>query len=163
MKVLEKEPLAQFTTLRIGGIANRICFPSGLNELVLLMNELILGNEPWSILGGGSNTLISSSGLPGTVICTTGLNNIQQIGPDLLVCEAGVRLPRLSAYASKLSLSGMEFYEGIPGTVGGAVVMNAGAHGSSTSQILEAVTILNIKEQKIETLTFKDISFGYRY
>ncbi len=162
MKTLEKTEVGQFTTMKIGGIADEICFPSTTEELVELMNKLISTNEPWSLIGGGSNILVSSHDIPGTVICTTGLNWIEKIGPDLLTAGAGVRLPRLSAYASKLSLSGMEFYEGIPGTVGGAIVMNAGAHGSCTSQILETVTVLNIKKWKIEVLTPKDIVFGYR-
>lgn len=162
MKTLEKTEVGQFTTMKIGGVADRICFPSTTEELVDLMDKLMSKNEPWSLIGGGSNILVSSHDIPGTVICTTGLNWIEKIGPDLLTAGAGVRLPRLSAYASKLSLSGMEFYEGIPGTVGGAIVMNAGAHGSSTSQILETVTVLNMKKWKIEVLVPKDIVFGYR-
>ena len=162
MKTLEKTEVGQFTTMKIGGIADKICFPSTIDELTNLIDQLMSKNEPWSLLGGGSNVLVSSHDIPGTVICTTGLNWIEQIGPDLLTAGAGVRLPRLSAYASKLSLSGMEFYEGIPGTVGGAVVMNAGAHGSSTSHILETVTVLDLKKWKVEILTPKDIVFGYR-
>ena len=162
MKVIEKAELAQFTTMKVGGVADRICFPNTTEDLIDLINSIISQNEPWSLIGGGSNVLVSSQDIPGTVISTTALNWIEQIGPDLLTVGAGVRLPRLSAYASKLNLSGMEFYEGIPGTVGGAVVMNAGAHGSSTSQILETVTILNLKTWKVETLTPKDIKFGYR-
>lgn len=162
MKVLEKSNLSQFTTIKIGGRADKICFPTSTNELVEYIDALDAANEPWSILGGGSNILISSYDIPGSVICTTSLNTIETLGPDLISAGSGVRLPRLSAYAAKLSLSGMEFYEGIPGTVGGAVIMNAGAHGSSTSQIIEAVTIYNVKKRKIEVLTPKDIQFGYR-
>ena len=162
MKTLEKTELAQFTTMKIGGVAERICFPTTTNELIDLMSSLIFKNKPWSLLGGGSNVLVSSYEIPGTVICTTGLNWIEQLGPDLLTAGAGVRLPRLSAYAAKLSLSGMEFFEGIPGTVGGAVVMNAGAHGHSTNQILETITVLNLRNSSLEILTPKDIKFGYR-
>lgn len=162
MKTLEKTDLAQFTTMKVGGVADKICFPNTTEQLVQLMDRVFSKNEPWSLLGGGSNVLVSSHDIPGTVICTTGLNWIEQIGPDLLVAGAGVRLPRLSAYAYKLGLSGMEWYEGIPGTVGGAVVMNAGAHGSSTNQILETVTVLNLKTWKIEVLGPQDINFGYR-
>lgn len=162
MKVVEKAELSQFTTIKIGGRAEKICFPSSIEELVELLDKIISKDEPWSILGGGSNVLISSHDVPGTVICTTGLNWIERLGPDLLFTGAGVRLPRLSAYAAKLSLSGMEFYEGIPGTVGGAIVMNAGAHSSSTNQILETAIVLDIKNWKLETLTPTDIKFGYR-
>ena len=162
MKTLEKTEIAPLTTMRVGGIAERICFPNTTEELIDLMDKVLSKNEPWSLIGGGSNILVSSHDIPGTVICTTGLNWIEQPGPDILLAGAGVRLPRLSAYAAKLSLSGMEFYEGIPGTVGGAVVMNAGAHGHSTSQVLETVTILNMENWKVEVLTPKDIQFGYR-
>src|SRR3989338_3320650 len=151
MKVLEKTELAQFTTMKIGGIADRICFPT-TDELLQVMDTVMSKSEAWSLLGGGSNVLVSSSDIPGTVICTTGLNWIEQPGPDVIVAGSGVRLPRLSAYASKLSLSGMEFFEGIPGTVGGAIIMNAGAHGHSTNQILETVTVLNLNSWKIEVL-----------
>lgn len=162
MKTLEKTELAQFTTMKVGGVAEKICFPSNAEELVFLMDKIKYTHEPWSLIGGGSNVLVSSNDIPGTVISTTALNSIEQIGPDLIVAGAGVRLPRLSAYAAKTGLSGMEFYEGIPGTVGGAVVMNAGAHGSSTNQILETVTVLNLKELRLEVFTPKDINFGYR-
>ncbi len=162
MKTLEKTEVGQFTTMKIGGVADKLCFPSSTDELVDLMDSLMSKSEPWSLVGGGSNVLVSSCDIPGTVICTTGMNWIEQQGPDLLMAGAGVRLPRLSAYAAKLSLSGMEFFEGIPGTVGGAVIMNAGAHGHCTSQILETVTVLNLKKWKIEILVPKDIIFGYR-
>ena len=162
MKTLENIDLAQFTTIKIGGRASKLCLPSSIDEMMELMDRLISKSEPWSILGGGSNILVSSHDIPGTVICTTALNWIEKLGPDLISAGAGVRLPRLSAYAAKLGLSGMEFFEGIPGTVGGGVVMNAGAHGSSTSQILETVTVLDLKKGIIENLTPTDIQFGYR-
>ena len=163
MKILENVELSELTTMKVGGLATKVCFPTSTDELVDFMDKVMSKNEPWSLLGGGSNILVSSSDVPGTVICTTGLNWIEKLGPDLLLAGSGVRLPRLSAYAAKLGFSGMEFFEGIPGTVGGGVVMNAGAHGSCTSQILETVTILNLKSWKLEVLTPKDIKFGYRY
>ena len=163
MKILEKKEIAALTTMKVGGVADKICFPTTTDELTQLMDSVMSKNEPWSLIGGGSNILVSSEDIPGTVICTTGLNWIETLGPDLILAGSGVRLPRLSAYAAKLGLSGMEFFEGIPGTVGGAVVMNAGAHGSSTSQILETITVLNLKKGKLEILTPKDIKFGYRF
>ena len=162
MKTLEKSKIAQFTTMKVGGIAEKICIPSTTDELVQLMTEVSLKNNPWSLIGGGSNVLVSSHDIPGIVIVTTALNWIEQVGPDLLIAGAGVRLPRLSAYACKLGLSGMEFFEGIPGTVGGAIVMNAGAHGCSTNQVLETVTVFNTKKSHLYTLTPTDIQFGYR-
>ena len=72
MKTLEKAELGQFTTMKIGGIADKICFPSTTDELVDLMDKLMSKNEPWSLVGGGSNILVSSHDIPGTVICTTG-------------------------------------------------------------------------------------------
>ncbi|MBI2996070.1 MAG: UDP-N-acetylmuramate dehydrogenase [Candidatus Melainabacteria bacterium] len=162
MKTLENIELSNFTTMKVGGVVKRICFPTTTHELIEFINSLFNNNEPWILLGAGSNVLASSLDIPATVICTTGLNFIEKLGTDLILCGAGTRLPRLAAYAAKLGLSGMEFFEGIPGSVGGAVVMNAGAHGFSTNQILETVTILNLKNWKIEILTPKDIKFGYR-
>ena len=163
MKILENAELSELTTMKIGGRADKICFPTTTDELVNAMDQVMSKNERWSLIGGGSNVLVSSDEVPGTVICTTGLNWIEKLGTDLLLAGSGVRLPRLSAYAAKLGLSGMEFFEGIPGTVGGAVVMNAGAHGHCTSQILETATILNLKTWKLESLAPKDIQFGYRF
>lgn len=162
MEILHKTELSQFTTFRVGGIAEKVCLPSSINELLEALDNSMSKNEAWSIVGGGSNLLVSSDKIPGNVICTTGINSIELIGPDLIEAGAGARLPRLSANAAKLNLSGMEFFEGIPGTVGGAVVMNAGAHGSWTNQILVSVNILDLADGKIKTLTPKDINFGYR-
>lgn len=163
MKILEKAEISELTTLKIGGVADKICFPTTTEEIVDVMDMVMSKEQPWSIIGGGSNILVSSNEFPGTVICTIGLNWIEKLGTDLLLAGAGVRLPRLSAYASKLGLSGMEFFEGIPGTVGGAIVMNAGAHGHCTSQILETAVVLNLKKGNLELLTPKDLGFGYRF
>ena len=124
-------PLARHTTLRIGGEANRLCHPHTKDELVELVDQCNSKGEPWFILGGGSNLLISSEGFKGTVIRTTNLLEITNPEPGILVASAGARLPHIAKFAASLGLSGLEFAVGIPGTVGGGVIMNCGAHGSS--------------------------------
>jgi UDP-N-acetylmuramate dehydrogenase len=156
------EPLARFTTLRIGGQAERLYQPKSTEEFVSLMNRLNRSNEAWYILGGGSNLLVSSAGVKGNVIRTAQMTAFKQVGPNILDAAAGVRLPHLAKQAALLNLSGLEFSVGIPGTIGGAVVMNAGAHGSCIAEIIESVTIFDIKTNKLVTLNTNELTFTYR-
>lgn len=163
MQESAKVPLARFTTLKIGGDADRLCIPANEEELVGLLDKLKANSEPWHVLGGGSNLLISSKGVLGTVVRVTQI--AQMRNPELGVIEAGtgVRLPHLARYAASLGLSGLEFAVGIPGVVGGGVVMNAGAHGSCIANVLESVTIFDTKSWNIITLKNADLAFGYRF
>lgn len=162
LKLESKISLSRFTTLKIGGAAQNFCEPTSIDELSECLNNLASSQEPFFILGGGSNLLISSEGFNGTVIRTTKLTNITLEGDDCIIAQAGVRLPHLSRYAANANLSGLEFSCGIPGTVGGAVVMNAGAHGSSMSNLIESVTIFDTKDGKIKTLSASELDFKYR-
>ncbi len=156
------EPLARYTTLRIGGEADHLFQPHNVEELVSLVTRLEQKDEPWYVLGGGSNLLISSAGVKGNVIRTAQMTEIKQITADTIDALAGVRLPHLAKHAAGLSLSGLEFSVGIPGTIGGAVVMNAGAHSSCMADIVESVIIFDSKENKLITLNRKELSFTYR-
>jgi|SRR5579883_3244425 len=155
-------PIARYTTLKIGGDAKRLCQPHSKDELIELVGDLNKRSEPWFVLGGGSNLLVSSQGFAGTVIRTTNLIEINNPEPDLLEAAAGARLPHLAKYAAGMGLSGLEFAVGIPGTVGGAVIMNAGAHGSCIANILESACILDAQTGSIETLSKSDLEFQYR-
>ncbi len=155
-------PLARFTTLKIGGEANRLCQPHTKDELVELVDGLNAKGEPWFILGGGSNLLVSSAGFRGTVIRTTNLLEITNPEPGILVASAGARLPHIAKFAASLGLSGLEFAVGIPGTVGGGVIMNCGAHGSSMSNIFESALVFDTTTNELLTLNKDDIAFEYR-
>ncbi len=156
------EPLARYTTLRIGGEADYLFQPHSVEELVSLVKRLEQKDEPWYILGGGSNLLISSAGVKGNVIRTAQMTEVKQVAPDTIEALAGVRLPHLARQAGSLNLSGLEFSVGIPGTVGGAIVMNAGAHGSCMADIVESAVVFDCKENKLLTFSKEDLSFTYR-
>ena len=157
-----KAPLARFSTIKIGGEADRLCQPTNSDELVKLVNKLNDKGDPWSIVGGGSNLLISSKGVTGTVIRTAYLKDIKTKEKDVIEADAGTRLPHLAKYAAQLGLSGLEFAVGIPGTVGGAVIMNAGAHGSCIANILESALIYDSEKDNLETVAAEDLGFVYR-
>lgn len=155
-------PLARYTTLKIGGDATRLCQPQSIEELVELVQGLNAKGEPWFILGGGSNLLISSQGFKGTVVRTTNLVEIKNPEPGVLEAAAGARLPHLAKFAAGIGLAGLEFAVGIPGTVGGGVIMNAGAHGSNMAAILENAQILDTEKGELKTMTREELGFQYR-
>ncbi|MBX9724834.1 MAG: UDP-N-acetylmuramate dehydrogenase, partial [Candidatus Obscuribacterales bacterium] len=152
----------RFSTMKVGGEAKRLCQPQSAEELAELIYRLKRSGEPWHILGGGSNTLVSSEGVDGAVIRMTQMTKLSTPEPDILVADAGTRLPHLAKYAAGLGLSGLEFAVGIPGTVGGAVVMNAGAHGSCMANIVESVTFLDVQSGELRMASNEEIKFVYR-
>lgn len=162
MEEASNAPLWRYTTMKVGGDAQRLCQPQSASELVELIDRLRKNDEPWYILGGGSNTLISSEGVKGTVIRMTQMTKLSTPEPDVLEADAGARLPHLAKYAAGLGLSGLEFAVGIPGTVGGAVVMNAGAHGSCMANVVESVDVLDCLTGEVKTLSNAELNFVYR-
>ncbi len=162
MDVLTGESLARYTTLKIGGQATKFCQPGSTEELLELLSKLKKQGEPWFIIGGGSNMLISSEGVEGTVIRTAQMTKVTQLDADTLEAGAGARLPHLARQAAALGLAGFEFAVGIPGTVGGGVIMNAGAHGSCVADLVESVTIYDTVSEKLCTLSNNELEFQYR-
>jgi UDP-N-acetylmuramate dehydrogenase len=155
-------PLARFTTLKIGGPADRLCLPYNVDELTKLLDELKKSEKPWHVLGGGSNLLISSTGVPGTVIRLTQMAHMNNPETDVIEAGTGTRLPHLARYAATQGLSGLEFMVGIPGTVGGGVVMNAGAHGGCFAEVLESATVFDIEKWDLVTYSREQLGFEYR-
>lgn len=155
-------PLARFTTLKIGGEAKRLIQPTTVAELASIVDELAKNNEQWFVLGGGSNLLVSSQGFAGTVVRTTQITAVERLESNLIEAGAGSRLPHLARHAAQWGLCGLEFAAGIPGTVGGGVIMNAGAHGSSMSEIVEEVSVYDSTVNKVITLTKDELGFQYR-
>ncbi|MCC7528044.1 MAG: UDP-N-acetylmuramate dehydrogenase [Candidatus Melainabacteria bacterium] len=155
-------PLARFTTLKIGGVAKRLIQPTTVAELAAIVDELSKNNEKWFVLGGGSNLLVSSKGFAGTVVRTTQITAVERLESNLIEAGAGSRLPHLARHAAQWGLCGLEFAAGIPGTVGGGVIMNAGAHGSSMSEIVEEVSVYDSTINKVINLAKDELGFQYR-
>ena len=129
--LLENQPLAPLTTWKIGGAAQYLAVPAGLEDVYRLMALAYDRGWPLWFLGRGSNILIDDAGLPGiTLHLARSLQNLERRG-DTLRAGAGVSLPRLARAAADLGFAGFEFLAGIPGTVGAAVRLNAGAHGAA--------------------------------
>lgn len=155
------EPVAPYTSLKVGGPAEAMVFPRSSAEVVLLMERIGQHRLPYFILGGGSNLIVRDGGIPGVVVHLKHLSRIAFQEPDTLLADAGVSYPKLSTEAMAKGLSGLEFAAGIPGTVGGAIAMNAGIPGEETASVLSSVTLVD-EEARVKTLPKEAIQFGYR-
>lgn len=146
--VRQNEPLGKRTTLRVGGCAEVYVEPSSEEELSRLVQTCNEERVPFVLLGRGSNLLIRDGGLPGVAVCLAHphFSTIEVTGCDLR-CGAGARLKSVSAKARALSLGGLEFLEGIPGSVGGALRMNAGAMGRTTFEFVTQVRSMDASGQ----------------
>ncbi len=154
------EPMSRHTTFKIGGDADILVKVKSICELKCIISLAKEFDVPYFILGKGSNILVSDKGIEGLVISLDGINEIK-INSDTIVCGAGVSLRTLCLAAQKASLSGLEFAYGIPGTVGGALYMNAGAYGGEMSQVVISATALDNQGNEIE-FSLADMRLGYR-
>ncbi len=142
-KVIREDVLlSDMTTFKIGGRAKLTLFPKSESELVSSIRLARERGDDLFVLGGGSNVLASSAGYNGVVLSTAKLSRIE-IEDDQICAECGARLTALSALAENSGLSGLEFGSGIPGSLGGAIVMNAGAYGQSIGEIVSSVKIFD--------------------
>ncbi len=155
------EPLARYTSWRVGGPAQRLYRPADAQDLALLLSGLD-SDEPLFWLGLGSNLLISDAGLPGTVIHTQGcLGGISQLPDNGIRTEAGASCAKVARFASRQGLVGAEFLAGIPGTLGGALAMNAGAWGGETWPLVRRVRTID-RQGQIRERDQAEFSYGYR-
>lgn len=155
------EPMSRHTTFRVGGPADYFLTP-GEAELVPVIKLLKEEQIPLQIIGNGSNLLVGDKGIRGAVVeIGTRLNGVSVEGTHL-VAHAGVSLARAAQEAARAHLSGLEFASGIPGTVGGAVVMNAGAYGGEMKDVVEQVQIL-CGNGELKTLGGEEMEFSYRH
>ncbi|MCP9808097.1 UDP-N-acetylmuramate dehydrogenase [Cyanobium sp. HWJ4-Hawea] len=156
--------LDAFTTWKVGGEAQWFGEPATGAELWALVRWAQLQKLPLHCIGAGSNLLIADGGLGGLTLCHRRLQGSQLDGSSGLVeAEAGEPIPTLARKAARAGLSGLEWAVGIPGTVGGAVVMNAGAQGGCTAEWLHSVTLLNpLQPEKPIELLAAELAFGYR-
>ncbi len=165
--LLVDEPLKKYTSFKIGGPADLLALPKDKNELIRLITAAGYIDLPISIFGGGTNLLVTDKGVRGLVIFTRQLKSgirlkHQNQKEALVVADAGERMASVCRFALNQGLSGIEFAAGIPGTLGGAVMMNAGTPNGQLSDIVTSIETLNKKTLAIETLKKQNIKFSYR-
>ena len=156
------EPMARHVSWRAGGAAARAAWPVDLDDCAVLLSELPAG-EPLLMTGLGSNLLVRDGGFNGTVVFTHGaLKQVELQHSGLLYAEAGVASPKVARFAATHALAGAEFLAGIPGTIGGALAMNAGCYGGETWNHVERVLMINRQGRKI-VRDRGDFEIGYRH
>jgi len=158
----EHESLAKYTTWKIGGPADVVVYPKTEEELQIVVSSLYETQTPWFVIGKGSNLLVQDSGYQGVIIKLSKDFDAFEVQGDTVIAKGGCSLVKLSLLVSKQGLSGLEFIGGVPGTVGGAVCMNAGAHGSDISAILTQARVMN-EMGEIITYTNEELQFSYRH
>ena len=163
LQLMENEPMAGHCSFRIGGPARALAVPqdiSGLTQVCYLLKKHQLA--PY-ILGNGTNILFPDEGLKDLfLISTEKLDKIFLLPDGAVYAEAGVSLARLAAFAQENGLGGLEFAGGIPGTVGGGCIMNAGAYGGELKDVVESVVFLYVPDQGLYEIANADCGFGYR-
>ena len=160
-KLLENEPLSRYTTYRIGGPARYLLNPAEVEDVEKALQFAQDKGVPWLVLGLGSNVLVKDGGFSGLVIrLGKGLDKFEMKGATGIV-GAGMPTPLLARRTAEAGFAGVERFIGIPGTVGGGVYMNAGAHGAEFAEVVTEITVMDAKG-KLKQLTRKQIPFKYR-
>ncbi|WP_342400357.1 UDP-N-acetylmuramate dehydrogenase [Weizmannia sp. FSL W8-0676] len=159
-EILEDEPLSKYTFTKTGGKADILIFPETYEEVQKTVRFASLNGVPYTILGNGSNLIIKDGGIRGIVLILTKLAKISHAGNDI-TAQCGAAIIDVSRYALKQNLTGLEFACGIPGSVGGALYMNAGAYGGEIKDVLKSALVLT-KTGKMKRLEKSDLSFQYR-
>lgn len=162
MRLLEMEPLKNHTTFRIGGAARYYAVPENADEIKETIQFAKEKNLPYLTIGRGSNILFPDDGYPGVVIeIGSGMEKIEILEKGRVRAQAGVALSTLASIVARQSLTGFEFAGGIPGTLGGAVTMNAGAYGGEIKDCIETATVMN-DAGEIRVLSKEELELGYR-
>ena len=159
--ILIDEPMSRHTTFRVGGPADFFVTPKVKEEVRDVIRICKEAGMPYYIIGNGSNLLVSDAGYRGVIVQIYKEMNEVKVEGDLVKAQAGALLSGIAAKALGAELSGFEFASGIPGTIGGACVMNAGAYGGEMKDVLESVTVLT-GEGKIIELGRNELELGYR-
>ncbi|MBQ1801703.1 MAG: UDP-N-acetylmuramate dehydrogenase [Lachnobacterium sp.] len=155
------EPMKKHTTFRVGGDAEIFVSPSAkeVKKIIEVCNEL---EVPYHVVGNGSNLLVSDQGLNGVVISVRKNAEYIKLNGDVIIAGAGSSLAKVANFAAKEGLGGLEFAAGIPGTIGGAIVMNAGAFGGEIKDVLVSAKVCT-KEGKILEIEAQDLELSYRH
>lgn len=158
--IKENEALANYTYTETGGPADLLFFPQSLAEVEAVIDWTAQKDYPLTILGNASNLIVRDGGIRGVTVILTELNQMQ-VKDQHIIVEAGAAIIDLSELAYESSLTGLEFACGIPGSVGGAVYMNAGAYGGEVKDVIETVTVLT-RTGEIKELSNEEMHFKYR-
>lgn len=162
LELRENEPLKNHTSFRIGGPADVMLLPKTAQELAALYKSLLKMDVRPFVMGNGSNLLFADEGYRGVVIKTSGMNGVSLAGESTVRAESGALLSQTAVFARKNSLAGMEFAHGIPGSVGGAIMMNAGAYGGEMKDITVKTVYLDAAGE-LREVTGGEHDFSYRH
>ncbi len=169
IEILYDEPMSKHTTFKVGGNAAVFFAPHTIEELEQLATCLKENSQSFFVLGGGSNLVVSDAGISRAVICTQKINHIDTTAADsvsrdslLLKCGSGTLMDNLAAFCEANSISGLETFSGLPGTIGGAVYMNARCYERSISDVLESVLYLNTQTGKTAVYRFNEQDWAYK-
>lgn len=162
--IFKDEPMKNHTSFKVGGVADYFVKIESIDELKFLIKYTDEKNIPLTIVGNGTNLLVTDKGIRG-IVARLEMNSFRfEKNADcvILTAEAGLLLPKLAAIALKEEFSGLEFLSGIPGTIGGAIRMNAGAYGSEMKDVVVKTRYLDRKTLKVKTLNLEGHKFEYR-
>ncbi len=154
-------PIAPFTSLKVGGTADLLLVPASVSDLALAMPAISALQLPCFVLGQGSNLIVKDGGIEGVVLHLKHFKHMERIGNHRLFAQSGAAYPKLALFAMEQGLSGLEFACGIPGSVGGAVAMNAGIPNAETAEVLESITLVAPSGHCLD-LPARDLGFSYR-
>ncbi len=168
--LLPGEPLSRYTSFRVGGPADLLAVPRDKKALTAILKAAIQEGLPVTLIGGGTNILVSDKGIKGLVIVLKALKSVPCIietghskgNEKTIYAGSGERLSTVCQFAMDQGLAGLEFAAGIPGTLGGAIIMNAGTATWEISQVVAAVDVIDIKTLKCQTIKKQDLAFSYR-
>ena len=160
-QISENEPMSRHTTMRVGGAADVLLEPSSEAQLICALDMARALDIPALVIGGGSNLIVQDGGVRGVIIKLCERFARITCEGNVISAEAGTKLAAIANAAQRAGLSGLEFAAGIPGTVGGGVLMNAGAYGGEMSQVLLSGRVL--VDGGVQTYSHADFQFGYRH
>lgn len=161
IKILKNEPLAKYTNTETGGMADLLAFPDTVSDVKILVNTANENGIPLTVLGNSSNLVVKDGGIRGLVIILTGMDKIAVSGTKIMA-QAGASLIETTEEAYQAGLTNFEFAAGIPGSVGGAVFMNAGAYDGDISQVMSEVSVIT-RTGYVKTLVNEEMNFAYRH
>ncbi len=160
-RLLLNEPMSRYTSWRVGGKADRLYIPAGLADLRLFLKSTD-ASQPIYFIGLGSNLLVRDGGIRGTVVLMHNVLTEMKVDGDLVYAQAGVTCAKLAKFCAKAAKQGAEFFAGIPGTLGGALAMNAGCYGAETWQVVHRVITINARGE-LNQRDAKEFVASYRH
>jgi UDP-N-acetylmuramate dehydrogenase len=158
--IKENEPMKNHTSFKVGGPADLFLMPQTREELQAVLEICKKSEKPLYIMGNGSNLIVRDKGYSGIIINTKALNLVKTVG-ETLIAEPGISLKDLANVALEQKLTGLEFASGIPGSLGGAVTMNAGAYDGEMKQVIKSITVIT-EDGSLKTISADQCHFGYR-